>query len=105
MPNLAAYFTRILLGLRTMARARTLPNAAAATMLFALSAYLIRAGQRFERLHARWLAGTLRPATPRTPRAAVRLTSARTHPSRGAEPPPPLFVRQASQRLAATAPP
>jgi hypothetical protein len=66
MSNLAAYFARILLGLRTMARARNLPNAAAATMLFAMEAYLIRAADRFARLHARWLAGRLRPSTPRT---------------------------------------
>ena len=91
MNNLAAYFARILLGLRTMARARTLPDAAAATMLFALSAYLIRATQRFERLHARWLAGTLRPATPRTLPARPR--PARTQPDPALNPARPRLTR------------
>ena len=91
MPNLAAYFARILLGLRTMARARTLPDAAAATMLFALSAYLIRASQRFESLHARWLAGKLRPATPRTLPARPR--PARPQPDPALNPARPRLTR------------
>jgi hypothetical protein len=91
MPNLAAYFARILLGLRTMARARTLPDAAAAAMLFALSAYLDRAAQRFARLHASWLAGTLRPATPRTLPAKPR--PARTEPDPALNPARPRLTR------------
>lgn len=91
MPNLAAYFARILLGLRTMARARTLPDAAAATMLFALSAYLIRATQRFESLHARWLAGKLRPSTPRTLPAKPR--PARPQPDPALNPARPRLTR------------
>jgi hypothetical protein len=65
MSNLASYFTGIIDGLRRMAHIRPLPVAADRLMLIVAYAWLFRTAIRFQRLHARWLAGKLRPPVPR----------------------------------------
>lgn len=65
MSHLAAYFTRILDGLRRLAHIRTLPAEADRLMLIVAIGWLNRTTQRFQRLHARWMAGTLPPPAPR----------------------------------------
>lgn len=65
MSHLATYFTRILDGLRRLAHVRTLPAEADRLMLILVYGWLNRTALRFQRLHARWMAGTLPPPSPR----------------------------------------